>query len=120
MKDKLKYFTIENTWLKGVTCGWGNGYVIIPKGHSLHGVDYDTLNDVISVHGGLTFGQFAKDCMVNWGKYGRNKFKGIDSESYIVGFDTAHFQDNKENCNKEFVRKETIRLKKQLENLNSN
>ena len=55
-KDKtMKTFLRENTWLtRGITdFGWGNGYVLIPQGHPLHGKHYDEID--VDVHCGLTF-----------------------------------------------------------------
>jgi len=49
------------------------GYVSIPKWHKYYGVDYDEIP--IDCHGELTYG------------------KKID-ESYIIGFDCAHLDDN--------------------------
>ena len=34
-----------------------NGYVSIPKGHPCHGMDYDAVNDLVSIHGGLTYSE---------------------------------------------------------------
>ena len=54
----MKTVILENTWLSGITShGWGNGYVIIPEGHKLHGKHYEELNKrkAISVNGGLTY-----------------------------------------------------------------
>jgi|ERR1700722_19801912 len=103
----MKHFIKKNTWLTMTNCGWGNGYVIIPQGHFLHGKDYDSID--VEVHGGLTFSEKASDCK-DW-----TDLSEEDKEGWIVGFDTAHLGDTPENCNKEFVERETLYLKAQLE-----
>ena len=105
----MKTFVIENTWLPGMNHGWGNGYVIIPKGHALHGKHYDEID--VDVHGGLTFSEPAKECK-EW-----HDLEKDDLDGWIVGFDTAHYSDNMANWSKARVVRETKRLKNQLENL---
>jgi len=42
----MKAIIKENTWLtRGgyMDFGWGNGYVLIPEGHPLHGKPYDDI-----------------------------------------------------------------------------
>lgn len=58
MKSKILSFVQETTHLDrghGVDFGWGNGYVIVPKGHPWHGVDNDHVDLPESINGGLTF-----------------------------------------------------------------
>ena len=95
-------------WLPYSPHGWGNGYVIIPKGHPLHGKHYDDID--VEVHGGLTFSESAKE--LDWPEITEN-----DKEGWVVGFDTAHYSDSLSNWPKEAVQKETRRLAKQLEKL---
>ena len=56
----MKVVILENTWLRrGITdFGWGNGYVLIPQDHQLHGKDYSDID--IYVHGGLTFSEYVE------------------------------------------------------------
>ncbi len=95
----------------GFPRGWGNGYVLIPKGYKSHGVDYDTLNKSIEIHGGLTFSEEVTD---------EPFFKSIasidsnDVGKWMVGFDTAHYGDSLEKWTIEEVEKETLRLRDQL------
>ena len=108
----MKWFIKENKWKKIYSSfekGWGNGYVLIPPGHKYYGVDY---NDIpVKVHGGLTYGEKVTKSMIKfWGL--NKKTKGM----WCVGFDTAHFMDNPIDCNYEYVTKETLLLKKQLNN----
>lgn len=51
-----------------------NGYVYVPNGHPCHGMDYNDGNDLVSVHGGLTYSE----------KLDRGK---------KFGFDTSHAGD---------------------------
>jgi len=89
-----------------MTKGWGNGYVIIPKDHWLHGIHYNDVSLHIEVHGGLTFSNYTKVL----------KPKTKD-HSWCFGFDTAHFGDSLKNWPKEKVLKETEALARQLWNL---
>lgn len=105
----MKTITVESTFLKGMDHGWGNGYVLIPKGHSYHGVKYE--NIPVNVHGGLTFGMLVTEDALTY-------FPGLSKEDigcWMVGFDTAHYQDTSRNFPKERVEKETENLKWQLE-----
>ena len=101
----MKIFVKKITWLRGINTGWGNGYVVIPKGHPLHGKSYDDIN--VDVHGGLTFASSAND--LEW-----NEITKKDKEGWIVGFDTAHGEDNLSKWPKKSVERETKRLEKQL------
>lgn len=83
--------------------GWGNGYVALPKDHPWYGLDYNEIP--ADVHGGLTFGQLASD----WSE----QFD-FDPESWVIGFDTAHFGDNLNVWPKESVVEETLRLFEQV------
>jgi hypothetical protein len=101
--DKRKELAIE--------VGWGNGYVLIPQGHPLHGVEYDNIN--VDVHGGLTFSRLVTgDLMEAFG------LELSDLGDWMVGFDTAHYQDSLEKWPKEAVQAETERLRDQLINYN--
>jgi len=91
--------------------GWGTGYVIIPKEHKLHGVHYDDIH--VDIHGGLTFASMVQKDMLN----SFSQLTEEDIGGWMVGFDTAHYMDNKYTCPKEFVIQETNRLKEQLEKL---
>jgi hypothetical protein len=106
MKTVIK----ENTWLARVgfeNFGWGNGYVIIPPNHKLHGRHYDDID--VNVHGNLTFSELADNKLIEW--------LGLDIGdlgSWVVGFDTAHFGDTLEKWSKEAVQAETENLLNQL------
>lgn len=81
--------------------GWGNGYVRVPEGHEYYGKHYDEIG--LGVHGGLTFSEVIEENdSYSW------------PAGHWIGFDTAHFGDNKQNWTKENVLKETIQLFFQL------
>lgn len=87
---------IENTWLPGLSHGWGNGYVSLPKGHKFYGLHYDDdLLQDIDIHGGLTYSE-------------------QEGDFWTFGFDTAHHADTAENWPKDKVRDEALKLLQQL------
>jgi len=109
----MKAFVKENTWLTRnsfMDFGWGNGYVIIPKGHPLHGKNYDEIHDLIPalvVNGDLTFADSADD--LKWDELPDNS-----EGAWVIGFDTAHSWDTLEKWCKDAVMEEAERLKNQL------
>jgi len=107
----MKTFVKENNWLPRVFMdfGWGNGYVLIPKDHPLHGKHYDEIS--VDVHGGLTFSELVDSEMIEF--WGLSK---KDEGKWCVGFDTAHCSDTLLDWPKEKVEKETQWLKQQLLN----
>lgn len=109
MKTKILSFVVKNTWLPGTDHGWGNGYVIIFKGHPMYGKHYNDINENIYVHGGLTFSSHISE-MENFTGYSDEEIK----DGWIIGFDTAHLHDNTYNWPKREVLKETERLRKQI------
>lgn len=88
----LQVWAKENTHLTRAFSdfGWGNGYVIIPEGHPLHGMHYDKIHDQynINVHGGLTFSELAQNCVP------LGLPKNINETSWVIGFDTCHYGDS--------------------------
>lgn len=105
---KLRTFAIEINWLPFTNHGWGNGYVIIPKGHPLHGKDYNEIEG-IDVHGGITLSESAN------GLTGIFRQKRIPKDCWILGFDTAHFADTLETWPKKRVLKELNDFRLQCE-----
>lgn len=105
----MKVVIKENTWLTRdmIDFGWGNGYVIIPENHHLHGKHYGDID--VDVHGGLTFSELVDAEMVE--KWELDK---EDEGKWCVGFDTAHYSDNLSKWSKEKVQEEAERLKEQL------
>lgn len=76
---------------------WYCGYVVLPKEHPFHGMDYELLAPFIKVHGGLTFS---------------GTLYGIDG--YLVGFDCNHAGDNPYLQDEEYTLKECRDLVDQL------
>ena len=101
----MRSFAKEITWLEGCETGWGNGYIVIPEGHPMHGVDYDLID--VDVHYGLTFSALADD--LDW-----PELKEEDKGGWVVGFDTAHLGDTLEKWPKQEVEKEAERAAEQL------
>lgn len=95
---------IPNTWNTFSDTGWGNGYVRIPEGHEYYEKTYDDIP--VNVHGGLTFGDHV---------FGKDKYF---SDGYWVGFDTAHYGDDRQKWPVDRVLEETIHLFKEIYGLN--
>ena len=106
----MKTIIKENTWLPGINHGWGNGYVIIPPGHKLHGKHYDNIK--VDVHGGLTFSELIDVELAELWELDKEDIGG-----WLVGFDTAHYRDDMEHWPMDAVQAETDSLKSQLEAL---
>jgi hypothetical protein len=95
----FRTFTIEKEWTTEAgyraACLWVKnshrcGYVEVPKGHPLHGVDVyeevpaldgETLSDVIRVHGGITYAD------------GDQKYPIPEGGEWWFGFDCNHAWD---------------------------
>ena len=110
----MKTIVRENTWLNNEFCphGWGNGYVLIPKGHPLHGKEYDFINQFVHIHGGLTFAEkIEAKHLDTW-----PQLTADDVGKWMVGFDTCHFDDTIQKWPKERVIEHTEELKNQLLN----
>ncbi len=106
----IKHTIIKCDWLKEITHGWGNGYVAIPKGHPMFGMDYDNIhqNFDVDVHGGLTFATL----IAKKDKRFPDEFIGM----WVIGFDCNHYNDSPKTCPQEFVEAETLRLVEQVKN----
>ena len=109
----MKTLIVKNNWISQdiASHGWGNGYVLIPKDSILYGVDYDTLNTTVDVHGRLTYAEH-----VHEDDY--KHFPGLTKEDvgkWMVGFDTNHYMDTLEKWPKERVQEEADKLLKQLQ-----
>ena len=107
----MKWYVIENehlipnaknpTIIQGLRLGWGNGYVAVPPSNCLHGVDYLACDNIIEVHGGLTYATTGN---------------GVNAPKdwWVFGFDTCHWGDNLDNWPKEAVIEETMNMFWQL------
>lgn len=100
--DKISYFCIENEQYSGtynISRGWGNGYLVIPRGHILWGKDYEDINsdDDIYVHGGWTFSRYYREIDKIKNKI-ITDLDGIElkikDDDWIIGFDTSHYNDD--------------------------
>lgn len=101
--------------------GYANGYVAVPPEHPLHGKHYDEANNVIDIHGGLTFGEPIDEIKADgW----RNDTECIDFDNFdeipkdywVFGFDTMHFDDGP-HLDREWCINETKNLMEQLGNI---
>ena len=119
--EKKKLFAFLNNSVNKNTflsCGYANGYVAIPPEHKLHEKDYYTVDNLVDVHGGLTYGEPITDCK-KWEDIEPINFKSMDEipDDYkVYGFDTMHFQDGP-HLNKKWCVYETLSLMEQLEKL---
>lgn len=84
--------------------GWGNGYVLIPKGHSYYGKIIQ-----VRVHGGVTFHGIVTKELIE-----RFSLDLNDEGKWVIGFDTGHFGDRKAFKTKESVEKETLNFLRQI------
>lgn len=57
------------------------GYVGIPKGHKMYGVDYTSIEEMIDCHGGLTYSGTGKYPLFT------------DNDYHWFGWDYAHYAD---------------------------
>lgn len=91
--------------------GWGNGYVLIPEGHPLYGKQsyFDVNFNPLDVHGGVTY---SEKCIPS--KQAEFITDRPDFEYWVLGFDTAHAY-SRASMDKEWVKRETLRFKEQLE-----
>jgi hypothetical protein len=113
---KIQWFVKETKHLQrfmSIDFGWGNGYACIPEGHPCHGLDYDDIHNKydISVNGGLTFACAASK-LTDW-----EEIPTDCKDHWVVGFDTAHYNDSLEKWPKVMVELEAQNLASQLETL---
>ena len=104
-----------------VNVGYANGYVAVPPEHPLYGKDYDTANEYISIHGGLTLAAKVDEIKhdgwrVNTEGINIAKFDDLPKDYWIFGFDTMHFNDGPHH-DREWCINETKNLMEQLENI---
>lgn len=109
LKEKqMRTILREITWVGSMETGWGNGYVVLPKGHKYHGKHYDDID--VDIHGGLTFSEEVnEEILEHWGSLLTKE----DIGCWIIGFDCAHYGDNLITCPKEYVQAEADRLLEQ-------
>lgn len=114
---KIKGFIIENDRTILRNGGFANGYVVIPEGHPLWGLDYNSEEiEGLNVHGGITFSQKADEKMINhilWGK----DLEEEDLGSWVIGFDTRHTGDTLKFWTKKRCEQEVVKLMGQVKKL---
>jgi hypothetical protein len=93
--------------------GWGNGYVAIPQDHPFFGTDYMEIDDLIDIHGGLTFSRLASVFSEELLPF---SVRARKNEFWVFGFDTMHCDDNLGNWPIDKVLEETKKLEEQLAN----
>lgn len=106
----MKAFIKKNTWLPADFAGWGNGYIVIPQDHPLYCLDYDSID--VDVHGGLTYAALVTREMLHsgWAQLDEG-----DLDCWMIGFDTAHYNDNATTWPMERVQQELDSLLRQVE-----
>lgn len=104
----------KNSHIQGlfIEVGWGNGYVVLDKGHPFSGMDYN--NIPVDVHGGLTYGKTITEKTVSYYDQLTNKDIGL----FMIGFDTCHYGDNPTKWTRSKVKEEADNLLMQCESYN--
>lgn len=98
---------------EGKEYGMYNGYVAIPPTNGLYGKDFMELDDLIDIHGGVTYARPAKDSeqiLDDNARYLLSGDSGIPSDWWIIGFDTKHAGDTLQKWTRERTVQETIDL----------
>ena len=105
---KHSWFGKDNYLLTGqstYSTSYYSGYVVIPQGHPFYQMDYSDLGSLLSVHGGITFGQTI---------ILRGTILSDLVGKFVIGFDCRYLGDTIEKCNVEYVKRELERLVDQL------
>ncbi len=102
---------IPATVLKAIQRGWGKGYIVVHKTHKLYEAGLDNIE--VQVHGGITYLGYLRYFKYHYQVIKLFKRKNLD-DYYVIGFDTAHYKDNKIQQDKEYVESETKKLRKQI------
>ena len=96
--------------LKPGVIGWGTGYVVIPPTHPWHGMPYEDIP--VDAHGGLTFSDIITPEFLKF--WDEPILTEDDIGHYVIGFDTAHLDDDMIRWPKEAVELATQDLAKQV------
>ena len=105
---KQSWFGKDNYLLTGqsiYSTSYYSGYVVIPEDDPFYQMDYSDLASLLSVHGGITFGQTIIP---------RAAILSDLVGEFVIGFDCGHLGDTIEKCNVEYVKRELERLVDQL------
>nr|DAO60437.1 MAG TPA: hypothetical protein [Caudoviricetes sp.] len=113
--NKVRNDMLRNNKSFPIDCGYANGYVAVPPHHPLYGMDYDKVNELVYVHGGLTYSRpYDEKLVSNAILLSEDE---VPADSWIFGFDTMHFEDNLGNCSEAFCKSETINLVEQFKKI---
>lgn len=112
LDDKFHWFVHPHPLHSLVTCGWGNGYVVIPADHPFALVGYEDASRTIDAHGGFTYAEVITRATLT-GPF-EDHLNDTHLGMTIFGFDTGHYGDNLKNWNKFAVKVETLRVLKQF------
>lgn len=96
----FRSYIVENSKTIRVIQGWGRGYVVIPEGNVLHGLE--TIDLDIDVHGGVTWSASARNTS--------NTPEWVKDTDWIIGFDTSHGGNNPKYHDREYVELQTNKL----------
>lgn len=113
--NKVRNDAVRNDEMFPQECGYADGYVAVPPHHPLWGMHYDRVNEIVSVHGGLTYSRAYNEKLVSDAILLSEDEVPVDS--WIFGFDTIHYGDNLENCSEAFCKAETIKLVEQFKKI---
>ena len=105
MRKELQSLPYEYSHIK-IDYGWGQGYVLVPPNHPAYTIDAE----YIDVHGGITWDHVITKQDIKY----QMDLHPDDLHHRMLGFDTAHYEDNMLRWPKEQVLKETERLRDQL------
>lgn len=111
--------SMMRTGFSAFEMGYANGYVAVPPGHPLHGLDYDKVYGVadIDVWGGLTFASEKSGCQWDTAYIeviGDGWFDDIPQDWWVFGFDTMHCNDGPHH-DRDWCIRETKQLQEQLD-----
>lgn len=95
-REKYKDYNIYVSRVCTENMHWFCGYVEVPEDHPFYGL-YGELEDVLDVHGGLTYGDTAHF-----------------ADGYLIGFDCAHYGDSPEVQDEAYTLSECKKLVDQL------
>lgn len=103
---QMDLFILEGEKIqRNLNLGWGNGYVILDKNHPWYRIGYKEIP--VEVHGGLAYGAVIDKGMIHaW----KEDLSEEDEGKYLIGFNTAHYGDNQDNCNREYVEEQAVEL----------
>lgn len=87
--DRLEWraYGLPALMLRADVTGAWCGYVGVPPGHPLHGVEYGACPDDLEVHGGLTYSRGCSDQVCHTPEPGES------DDVWWLGFDCAHAND---------------------------